>query len=57
MSTANYTTHALLVGPTTRSRWSRWSTFAATIIAIYDTFQEALEMRRVAHRNDPFNDG
>ena len=39
-------------------RWSLWSlpTFMKAITASIDTFREALEMRRAAHRKYPFID-
>ncbi len=36
--------------------WSAWRALKKTIIAMHEAFQEALEMRRAAHRNYPFDD-
>jgi hypothetical protein len=40
----------------TQTRWLDRSTFLKAIVAVMDVFQEALEMRRAAHRRYPFND-
>jgi hypothetical protein len=39
----------------TRTRWLKRFTFLKAITAVIDVFQEALEMRRAAHRRYPFN--
>jgi hypothetical protein len=47
MSCANMVGHSVVIGPTPIPL--RWPTFK-TIVAIYDAFQEALEMRRTAYK-------
>ena len=36
--------------------WTGWPTFTTTIVAFIDSFHEALEMRRSAHKKRPFFD-
>jgi hypothetical protein len=40
----------------TRTRWRDRFSLLDGIVAVIDVFQEALEMRRAAHRRYPFND-
>jgi hypothetical protein len=40
----------------TQPRWRDLSRFLDVIVAVIDVFQEALEMRRAAHRRYPLND-
>jgi hypothetical protein len=40
----------------TRTRWRDRFSFLDGIVAVIDVIQEALEMRRTAHRRYPFND-
>jgi hypothetical protein len=39
----------------TQARWLDRSAFLKAIVAVIDVLQEALEMRRAAHRRYPFN--
>ena len=39
-----------------QTRWRNPSRFLDVIVAVIDVFQEALEMRRAAHRRYPLND-
>ena len=55
MSCANTTTAPSQVVPSTPvPDWLGWRPFVNVILALHDAFQEALAMRRAAHRNNPF---
>jgi len=53
MSCANIAEHSLVVLPAPTHVLWRWPVF---IVAIYDAFGEALEMRRAAHKRRRLND-
>ena len=56
MSCAN-TADRSLVALTVPTRVAlRWPAFIATIVAIQDAFQEALDLRRAAHNRRRLND-
>ena len=56
MSCANTVDHSLVVLPVPTRAPLRWSAFIKTTVAIYDAFQEALEMQRAAHKRRRLND-
>src|SRR5262245_49171333 len=56
MPCANMVGHSLAVLPVpTRASW-RWRAFVAAVIAIQHAFQEALDLRRAAHKERRLND-
>ena len=56
MTCANETHSAAYTWPTPRPiGWNR-PKFIKAIVAIVDAFDEALQLRRAAHRHDPFGD-
>jgi hypothetical protein len=50
MPCANTIRHSLVVFPAPTRVPLRWRAFIAMVVAIEGAFQEALHMRRVAHR-------
>jgi hypothetical protein len=36
--------------------WTGWPAFTTAIVAFIDSFREALDMRRIAHKKRPFFD-
>ena len=54
MSCANAAGHSVVIGSTRVPL--RWRAFIATVVAIQDAFQEALDMRRAAHKEYRLND-
>src|SRR5262245_25469716 len=55
MPCANMVGHSLVLFPVpTRVPW-RWRAFVATVVAIQRAFQEALDMRRAAHKERHLN--
>jgi len=56
MSCANPADHSLVVRVVPTHVPLRWRTFIKTIVGIQDAFQEALEMRRAAHKRRRLND-
>jgi hypothetical protein len=56
MPCANTVRHSLVVLPVPTRIPLRWRAFIAAFAAMQDAFQEALEMRRVAHNRRRLND-
>jgi hypothetical protein len=56
MPCANTIHHPLVLLPAPTRAPLRWRDFIATVAAIQDAFQEALEMRRAAHNRRRLSD-
>ena len=56
MSCANHTHAAVLVVPAPIRIRVRWPAFAKTIAVVFEAIQEALEMRRAAHKARPLDE-
>jgi hypothetical protein len=56
MSCTNKADRALAVAATPTGVGWRWLALATAVVAIRDAFQEALDLRRAAHRRCPFNE-
>ena len=56
MPYANTVRHSLFVHPAPTRVALRWRAFMAAFAAIQDAFQEALDMRRAAHKEYRLND-
>jgi len=56
MPCANTVAHSLVVLPVPTRVPLRWRAFVATVVAIQDAFQEALDMRRAAYKEYRLND-
>ena len=56
MSCANkmYSSRAVIPHPI--NIWMGWAAIIKAIVTIIDAFQDALEMRRAAHKRNPFID-
>jgi hypothetical protein len=55
MSCTNHASRSFVVAPAPRRAGARWPAFVKMIVVIIDAFQEALAMRRDAHRKYPFD--
>ena len=56
MPCTNMVGHPLMALPVPTRVPLRWRAFVATVVAIQDAFQEALDMRRAAHKECRLND-
>jgi hypothetical protein len=56
MSCANTVGHSLVILPVPTRVPVCWRAFIATVVAIQEAFQEALEMRRATHNRRRLND-
>ena len=56
MSCTSHTYPVVFVAPAPTRVRVRWPAFVKTIVVVFEAFQEALEMRRAAHRARPFDE-